>query len=392
MKFAVQASIADAEGGAVADLYADRAEGPGFIRAWEMASGGENQRFVTATNSGALVAASPAFLTKFNWLSIMPGTKGLARRDPAFGRISMAGLGLVQASELGLRLKRGLSASDQSAAFGGIVDGLEQLGERQRSNFLLIKDLNDRDAAIAGPILARRGFAPMGALPQAFLHLPFGSMDAYLASLSRNRRRSLLRNVARAKDVQVETGADISGLVDALHGLSEQTRQQAAVQFSGLEATPKAFFPAIQDVASKHCWFVLYRLEGALIGFTFNMIDGRVHYAKSIGLAYPQALEHKVYFLNLFKTIEKCITAGIEWLALGQLAYDTKLALGCKLEKRWLYLKGRGIFRPGFGLVKPIITRLPLDPSFKPFDRPEAYFANNMSGPQPPVNTIFGPG
>jgi GNAT acetyltransferase-like protein len=389
MKPVVHGSIAGGDGEAILGLYGDRAEGPAFVGAWERAGGGANQRFVTVGDQTRMAAASPAFLTRFNWLSLMPGGKALERRDLPIGRISMAGLGLIQSSELGLSIDHGLRLEGQKQAFEGLLDGLEALGVEERADFLLVKDLNDRDLAIGGPILARRGFGRMAALPLAYLHLPFETMDAYLASLSRNRRRSLLRNMAKTGQIEVEFNADISSLGDELHALGEQTRKQAATQFSGMEATPKDFFSIIADAASHHCRFTLYRLEGKLVGFTFNMVDGEVFFAKTIGLSYPEALEHKIYFLNIYHTIKGCIEAGIEWLAMGQLAYETKLALGCKLEKRWLFIRGRGWFRPGFALAKPYMSRARLDPSFKPFDRREVYFSSDANGPQPPVNRIF---
>jgi len=368
-------------------LLGGRAEGPGYYRAFERtAPSGLGLRYLSVTENGTPVGFAPAFMAGYNWL---PGSGRYPAPLRRIGDMRVAGLGSVHANELALCL-----AGDNDRrrdVFARLLDGLDELGRTERADLLLIKDLCDRDAVHADPVLRRCGYVRMAAPPLAFLHVPQGTGKAFLEDLKGSRRRDLMRNVRKAAAIEVETDADIAGMGPELARLAAGTHARAGTRFGGLETTPPGFYEALAEEAPANISVTLYRLGARLVGFSLQLVDARALYGKTLGLSYPAALEHKVYFLNLMTGIDSCAGRGLDWLCMGQLGYAGKIALGARLERRWYYIKARGAYGPGFRLARRFVEGRRIETESAPYDTPAHLFASDPTGPQPPVRTAFAP-
>lgn len=372
-------------------LVGDGAEGWRYLSASDAApTPGVNLKYLTLSDDSGPVGFAPCFATPYTWLPQRKGGKTWPRWLNRSGSVRLIGMGSPHANELGVRLEGGASTADRAEMFAALVDGFDQLGRAERAQMLLIKDVNARDAAVADPILRRAGYARMVAPPLAYLHLPVDSAEAYLAAFSHRKRADILRNVKKSAAVEVEAHATVSGMAGQLNALAAETRLRAGTQFGGLEGSSDGFFEALADKMPEQAIFTLFRVDADLIGFSLMLADDQQIFGKTMGLTYPQAREHKVYFRNLIEAIDLTARRGLDWLCLGQLAYGTKLHIGAKLEKRWYYVKVRGAFGADLGLVNPFIEGRQIESESGQYTAPDTYFADNPDGPQPPAKLMFG--
>ncbi len=377
--------------GRLAGLVGDGAEGWAYLEACEAAPAGDIELSSLRVDGPAGPAGfAPCFVAPFQWLP----NPGKGRNWPGWvqelSSIRLAAIGSPHANELGVRLDDALDLPDREAVFEALLDGLEMWGADEDAHMLLVKDVNDRDVGVADPILRRAGYVRMVAPPLAYLHLPFDSAEAWLKAFSHRKRKDILRNHAKSGDVSAEIPGDIAGLSDQLNALADETRERADTQFGGLEGSSPAFFQALAEKAGEQAVFALYRLDERLVGFSLMLVDTQQVFGKTIGLHYPEAREHKIYFRNLLEGIELTTARGLQWLCMGQLGYTTKLHVGAKLEKRWYYLKMRGRYAAGFGFYKRFLEGRRVETESAEFDMPERFFASDPGGPQPPAHLMFG--
>ena len=79
-----------------------------------------------------------------------------------------------------------------------------------------------------------------------------------------------------------------------------------------------------------------------LAGFSLSLIEKDRIIGKYVGMRYPLAREHDVYFINWMTIVRYCIAHGIEWMQTGQTTYKQKIRLGCQLKRSWVYFRHRG--------------------------------------------------
>ena len=56
---------------------------------------------------------------------------------------------------------------------------------------------------------------------------------------------------------------------------------------------------------------LLYRLDSRLIAFTLVLIERDVLVFQYIGMRYPEARDHNIYFVNWMTLVRMCIERGI---------------------------------------------------------------------------------
>jgi hypothetical protein len=84
---------------------------------------------------------------------------------------------------------------------------------------------------------------------------------------------------------------------------------------------------------------VLGWVGNELASFSLFLLDPDCAYAYRIGMRYPLAREHNLYFLNWMMMVRMCIDHGIRRLEMGQTCYLQKQRLGCRVERSWVYLR-----------------------------------------------------
>jgi hypothetical protein len=379
--------FAKPDAGVAASLFGARAEGAGYYAALA----DKDSALVGVVAGGRPAAIAPTFDIRFDMAQLMPVLAPMMRLPrlvlPGLGRLHLGGLGAVHSNELGLTIDPALPPPERDTALGALLDGYERDGRAR--DMTLIKDVSDRDSHWADPVLRRRGYYRIEGLPLAWLHLPYDSLEHYLAARPYSKvRRSLNANIRGSAAVQVEIRGDCGDVEAEMEALAAATRENAGTGFDGLEAFPPGFFSRFAALAPEHARFLLYRVDGRLLGFCFCLVADNVLYAKTVGMAYPEAQEHRIYFRNIVTLIEMATRERRPWLCLGQLSYDIKLRWGARLEKRWIYFRLRGIYAPLGWLSQPIHRHLRLSSSVAAITDPAAWFATSPGVEPPPSLTL----
>jgi hypothetical protein len=179
------------------------------------------------------------------------------------------------------------------------------------------------------------------------------SLDDYLATLNRNRRR----NFRRERDLFTKAGGTIQelpGVIGDNPQLHEQVmaclgasgaHSQFNVPYNDVLTNPKAIATQWQIVLTAH-------LDGHVIGFMSLLPDGDRLMQCHGGLDYVRSHEVKAYHNLISAGIELAIKMGLRMLTLGPMTNETKRRAG-------------GTFQP---IVSSLWNRLPGD----------AFFARNV--------------
>ena len=168
----------------------------------------------------------------------------------------------------------------------------------------------------------------------AWVPIDFGSNDEYLARLSSGRRKNIRRKLRSRADLQIEavfTGdarfRDEATLA-AFQALFDNVYAQSEIHFDRLSA---AFFRAVlQDAGSGGVVFV-YRHAGEMIGWNLCYEhDGKL-LDKYIGLAYPQARQHNLYFVSWMHNLDYARERGLTHYVAGWTDPEVKSFLGAQM-------------------------------------------------------------
>lgn len=189
---------------------------------------------------------------------------------------------------------------------------------------------NARSAALAQALEAA-GCVLLEGLALAFVPIDFADEEAYLARLSRSRRREMRRKLRSRAGLRIEawpTGdarfADGS-LMQRLIALYGNVYAQSEIRFDHLGDD---FLAALfRDGSSKgmvFCYFAGDELIGWNLCYEYagRLVD------KYIGLAYPQAREHNLYFLSWMENLDYARRRGLSHYVAGWTDTAVKRQLG----------------------------------------------------------------
>lgn len=197
-----------------------------------------------------------------------------------------------------------------------------------------------------------------------------GSLDDYLATLNRNRRR----NFRRERDLFAKAGGTIRehrgriGDDPQLHRQvmaclgSSGAHSQFNVPYNDVLTNPDAIAAQWQIVLTAH-------LAGEVIGFMSLLPDGTRLMQCHGGLDYVKSHEVKAYHNLISAGIELTIAMGLDMLTLGPMTNETKRRAG-------------GAFRP---IVSSLWNRLPGDAFFarKVFAKNFEVYRGELGAAQP---------
>ena len=343
----VLASIADAPQPAWDRLFGNAALGFDYYRACELATP-EAFRFLAAGafEDDVLVAGVPLFEVTFRVDMPLEGfaksaVQTVGRVWPRLTNIPILGAGSPHAEQLALVFPPSADVATRARCFEALLAEMERHAAASEVDLVVLKDMRDADARWCHEVLASRGFARTAALPVAMLDLPFASEEAYLASLSQNMRSNLRRKLKKASRVRVEVRDRIDDLRAEITALFEETRVQAQVDYDVFEQLSPSYFATVLDSMKENARVILYWLDEELIAFSLVLIEKGILVFQYIGMRYPAAREHNIYFLNWMQLVRMCLARGIARLHAGQSTYLTKVRLGSKLERNWIYFRHR---------------------------------------------------
>lgn len=288
-----------------------------------------------------LGSTTPGFVTAFNTLTTLDDSARwlatLSDRLPLLKRI------LTQRTVFA-----GTTVSEYAIYphMGDFTPWLQRLAgatREQQAHLLIIKDiplqsplLSDLENQAAGRLLIacrQLGFQIVSGQALAYVPLDFRSGQEYLDRLSYRRRKDLRRKLKAARRITVErlpTGHrafEDESFLAQLFQLYIKVYDQSNLHFDRLTYT---FFASVfRDAAAPGVVFV-YRHSGKMIGWNLcyeyrsNLVD------KYIGLAYPDARQHNLYFVSWFQNLEYAVERGLNFYIAGWTDPQVKASLGAK--------------------------------------------------------------
>lgn len=177
----------------------------------------------------------------------------------------------------------------------------------------------------------RQGFIGVEGQALAYVPINFDDTDDYLSRLSRGRRRDIRRKLRSREQLHI----DILPTGDArfsdaawrheLYQLYLAVYAQSDIHFDLL--TP-AYFDALLTDATSGGRVFLYWHNGVLAGYNLCYQQQDKLIDKYIGLNYPLALEHHLYFVSWFVNLEYALENGLRFYVAGWTDPQVKASLG----------------------------------------------------------------
>lgn len=355
----------------------DRAESHAYYCACETAQPEHvHHHAMTVADEAGLVAVAPTFRMHYDLHTPFQGgwltrpLRALARVQPNLLRLPVIGLGSPFAEQAHLGFSPDISTTRKYEAAARLLDGIECDAERHNIGLVAIKDISDEDLPAFLPHFRDRGYARLASLPSAVLHLPFRSVDDYLASLSAATRKDMRRKLQRAGSVEIETRTDISDIADEIYALYEETRGSSASDYGDFEKLPPTYFTSVMSALSPRAVCVLYRVSGVLAAFNLLLIEHDRVIDKFLGMRYPLARNANLYFISWMHNVRYCVENGKSYLQTGQGTFANKLRLGSQLEPLHIYFRHRRkVVHNLFRAAASVVDFERLDPDLKVYRR-----------------------
>ena len=300
-----------------------------------------------AAGEGADVAAvAPFFRTSYRLDTPFQGAWRRAG-DWIFGHaprlisLPVVGIGspMVDACSIGFSPRVG--REERRQLFSAMLHSLRKEAHARHDALLSVKGLGGSEAEEFHGCLTEHGYTRVASVPVVTLPLPFGTLNEFLASHSRQISGYFKRKLRTLPKLRIEFRSSIEGLGQQLNQLIASTLAQSNVDYAGFEEVDPTYVDKVVSSLGGRAQVMLCWRENELLGFTlFLMGDHRI-VDDRIGMKYPEAREYNIYFIIWLKLIEFAIQRRIPLLEMGATTYATKLLFGGQLERRWLYFRWR---------------------------------------------------
>ena len=342
-------------------LYAGSPEGWDLYRSFEATpSPGFRLGAMTVEDGAQLIGGAPLFEMVYRLDTPFQGrAKALGDRlhalAPRLTSVSVLGLGSPLSDNCCLGVAAHLDAGRKAGVVETMIDGLMREAKVRRSLVVAVKSLGSEAEHYHEPLTAA-GFGRVTSVPVVMLPLSFISMDAYYASLPKKTASYLKRKMKGADGLRIEYRGTTDGLEGQLMHLYKSTLAQSAVSYGEIdEIHPRYFTEMLSRLGDRARLMLCWKGE-ELLSFQVFLIGRDRVIANKIGMRYPQAREHNLYFVNWLAMIECAIAERVPLIEMGATTYAAKLMFGGHIERRWLY----------FRFVNGLVNRFsrPLHPLF----------------------------
>jgi hypothetical protein len=180
--------------------------------------------------------------------------------------------------------------------------------------------------------LSKTGFIPVIHEPIWYCQAP-ESLDAFLAGLSKGRRRGLEGRLRKfSKDVRVRP-ALVSDL-DFVKNSYDTVWQRSDMR---LEKLPRSFFGAA--LYHPACKIFIFEKDGAPFSFQLLWQKGDIWFDKYIGTDAAVYREYSFYSMSMLHLLDIASSCGIKWYVAGQGSGKDKAGLGFKRLSVNLWIK-----------------------------------------------------
>lgn len=356
-------TLADVAPDAWAALFPGEPEDYRYLLAVERSGiAGFAWRYLLIEDDGRIVAAAPAFLTRYPLDTTLPS--GLRRQVEALRRwvpealilrLACIGSPCTERAQLGF-------APDQSDIARGqltglLLDGFEAMARRERCGLLGLKDVSAEDAAPWATAAGLRGYQPIPSLPIAHLDIDFASLGDYLGRLSPGARKDMRRKLRTREGLRIEIRSQVEDVIDEIMALYRATLSRADMRFEELTA---GFFLSVGRQGEGRAFYVLYFQGEALLAANLLIADDGVLVDKFFCMDAVQGRPLNLYFLSWFTNVELCLTRGLRRYQSGQAGYGVKLRLGSRLERTTNHFRHRNrLLNAVLGLAAPLFAADP---------------------------------
>jgi predicted N-acyltransferase len=260
---------------------------------------------------------------------------------------------------------------------------LKQLAQREGATVIVFKEFADEDCADMDG-LQQCDYWRADSPPLYDIAKPFENFAAYRAALKnhyRARVRRSERNFEQAgcSFVRLEDPVEIAKVyTPEVHALYEAVVERSDVKLEVLSR--ESFLELVRELPGQVCLTAAYR-QNRLIGFAWDLTDGREFHCLFLGMDYSQNVETDLYFNLVAKSFDCAFRSGAEIIHVGQTSDSFKALLGCAGKARYLYARGVGpllswVLRKCSGLLFPPRHPLPAHDVFK------------SEAPAPTANTL----
>ena len=119
--------------------------------------------------------------------------------------------------------------------------------------------------------LEEKGYLRIDSLPSVLMEVNFASIEDYLKTLSRPRRKDMRRKLRRARDggIEIRPVDNIDEIIDEIYGLYLKTYEAGSIKF---EKLTRDFFARITRNISPYARYFLYYAKGKLAAFNLCFI------------------------------------------------------------------------------------------------------------------------
>ncbi len=299
---------------------------------------------VVVERGDKLIAAAPVFRTTYRFDTSLQGrmrriTDRIHRLVPRAVSMDVMSLGSPLADSSLIGFENGLGGAEQAAALHQMLDCLEEKARDDGVPLIASKGLNDVECNDFQPLFSARGYQRVTTLPNVVLELPYYSLDGYLASLPDGTARYIKRKWRSAQNVRVEYRNSIADVQDQVNALYRSTLAQSRWDYGNFGPLHQDYFETVLREQRDRARLMLCWVDDELLSFQLFLAGTHAVPAKGIGMSYPKAREHNLYFLNWKAMIEFCIERRIPRISMGGTTYSTKLMMGGRLARQWIFFR-----------------------------------------------------
>lgn len=325
------------------DCFPGEAEGYDYLLAVERAGiPGFEFRYVVGKAGGQIVAAMPAFLTRYGLettLDSRPFRDAVMRIRglwPNFLVLPLACLGSPCTETGHPGFHPDIATIYRSELFERLMAAFEAHARTAGFTLLALKDIPQSLPGDLAEAITAQGYAEMAGLPTAVLDIDFPDLDGYLSGLSAATRKDIRRKIKARNGIRLERRSDLGPYRERALELYRQTRERSDWQFEDLTL---AYFEGILAGMPGRSFVTLYFVEDELLATNFLIRNERTLIDKFFCMDAEKGRPFNLYYLSWIDNIEYCLSEGLQHYQSGQAYYENKVRLGSRLGANSMFFR-----------------------------------------------------
>ncbi len=237
---------------------------------------------------------------------------------------------------------------------------IRKLARQQRAALIVLKEFPSQYRDVL-TVFTRSGFARAPSMPMTQLDISrYTSFEDYLEKAlkakQRKHIRKMLRHSAEYGSIELDITSDISPIIDEVYPLYLQVYDKATLKFEKLS---KEFLCQIGQKIDDKAVFFLWRRQGKLIAFAYNLKENRTLFGEYLGLDYAIAYDIHLYFYIMRDVIDWAIKNGATSFVSTALSYAPKLQMRHTLMPLDLYVRHTSplinqVLKPALSRLTPV--------------------------------------